>query len=192
MPEFVLKMMDKQPGRDVCDYVWHGRPQPDTPLGEKPLSEYYSWVYCTVQRCRGVWIDGDRWIPGSLLPLPQARALDADGRKETAALRYYDADEYQARRAQANGVMDAGLAVTLFSLGIAGEAGEVADYMKKVIGHGKKFDATTLTEELGDVLWYVSQLAWIHGITMSEIMRVNEEKLRKRYPGGFKKGEDHA
>jgi len=96
-----------------------------------------------------------------------------------------NANLYQLQRAEDNGAIEFALARVMFSLGLAGEAGEVVDYMKKVIGHGKEPDKTKLTDELGDVLWYVSQLAHIHGITMSEIMDANTDKLRERYPFGF-------
>lgn len=96
-----------------------------------------------------------------------------------------NADQYQYERAEDNGMAEFYQARTVFALGIAGEAGEVADYMKTVIGHGEQLDKTKLTDELGDVLWYVSQLAHIHGIAMSEIMEHNTAKLRERYPHGF-------
>lgn len=96
-----------------------------------------------------------------------------------------DIDRYQRERAEENGVIDHDKAVVLYSLGIAGEAGEVADYMKKVLGHGKTFDRKTLVEELGDVMWYVSQLAYTHDIPMSEILAANTSKNRERYPFGF-------
>jgi len=97
-----------------------------------------------------------------------------------------DADLYQRQRAEDNGELDFDTARVLYSLGLAGEAGEVVDYMKKVIGHGRELDRNHLVAELGDVIWYVSQLAHIYGITMSEIMLTNTAKLRERYPCGFR------
>lgn len=81
--------------------------------------------------------------------------------------------------------VDAALGISVLSLGIAGEAGEVADYMKKVIGHGHALDRDKLVKELGDVLWYVAVLANRTGITLEEVARANILKLRKRYPDGF-------
>jgi len=72
-----------------------------------------------------------------------------------------------------------------FALGIAGEAGEVADYIKKVLYHGHVMDEEVLCKELGDVLWYVTTLASTAGLTLEEVARKNIEKLRKRYPDGF-------
>lgn len=73
----------------------------------------------------------------------------------------------------------------IWALGLAGEAGEVADYLKKVHGHGKPYDRTKLLGELGDVLWYLSNLADIHGMTLSEVAQGNVDKLRARHPKGF-------
>lgn len=73
----------------------------------------------------------------------------------------------------------------IWSLGLVGEAGEFADLMKKVHGHGKKLDRETAIKELGDVMWYVAALAASLDTTLSEVARVNVEKLRERYPNGF-------
>lgn len=72
-----------------------------------------------------------------------------------------------------------------FALGVAGEAGEVADLVKKYIGHGHPLDVEKLKLELGDVLWYVAGLASVIGVTLSEVANANIAKLEKRYPNGF-------
>lgn len=72
-----------------------------------------------------------------------------------------------------------------WALGVAGEAGEVADYMKKVLHHGHALDIEKLTKELGDVCWYVAVLANEAGIKFSTVLEENEKKLRARYPDGF-------
>lgn len=69
-------------------------------------------------------------------------------------------------------------------MGIAGEAGEVTDYLKKVLYHGHDFDSEKLTEELGDLLWYVTALASHFQIPLSYIALKNIAKLKKRYPQG--------
>lgn len=71
------------------------------------------------------------------------------------------------------------------ALGVAGEAGEVADIVKKVVGHGHALDADKVNKELGDVLWYVAVLAHRVGFTLEEVAKANVEKLRARYPEGF-------
>jgi NTP pyrophosphatase (non-canonical NTP hydrolase) len=72
-----------------------------------------------------------------------------------------------------------------YALGVAGEAGEVADLLKKHLFHGHSLDRDKLVKELGDVLWYVAAIGFIYGIPMQEIADVNIEKLSKRYPDGF-------
>jgi NTP pyrophosphatase (non-canonical NTP hydrolase) len=72
-----------------------------------------------------------------------------------------------------------------FGLGIAGEAGEVADLIKKHVFHGHELDKDKLTKELGDVMWYIATIANTAGISLSEVAERNIEKLRQRYPEGF-------
>lgn len=76
----------------------------------------------------------------------------------------------------------------IWSLGLTGEAGEFADSIKKVHGHGHDFDEAKkhhLAEELGDVMWYVAVLADSLGYRLSEVTALNINKLNKRYPDGF-------
>lgn len=75
--------------------------------------------------------------------------------------------------------------LSLGALGIAGEAGEVADLIKKTVFHKKPMDRENLVKELGDVRWYFEYLMIATGITMEEVERVNIEKLRIRFPNGF-------
>lgn len=72
-----------------------------------------------------------------------------------------------------------------YGLGVAGEAGEVADMIKKVRFQGHSYTQDQVCKELGDVMWYVSQLARITGLTLEEVATKNIEKLMKRYPEGF-------
>ena len=72
-----------------------------------------------------------------------------------------------------------------FGLGVAGEAGEVADLIKKHLGHGHALDRDKLRKELGDVLWYVAGIAHLHGMPLSEVATANIVKLQARYPNGF-------
>ena len=71
------------------------------------------------------------------------------------------------------------------ALGLAGEAGEFANLVKKMTAHGHPFDPEALKDELGDVLWYLAEAATAAGLTLGEIANQNITKLLKRYPEGF-------
>lgn len=73
---------------------------------------------------------------------------------------------------------------TLF-LGLCGESGELADYLKKHLAQGHEFKRTKALEELGDLLWYVANAANQLDATLSEVAELNRDKLRKRFPDGF-------
>ena len=70
-------------------------------------------------------------------------------------------------------------------LGLAGEAGECCDLLKKHQFQDGREIREKLLDELGDVLWYVSETATALGIWMDDIALHNIEKLKKRYPEGF-------
>lgn len=71
------------------------------------------------------------------------------------------------------------------ALGLAGEAGEVADLLKKVLYHGHDLDRSKLADELGDVLWYLAAVASLHGLYLDDIAERNIAKLLVRFPNGF-------
>lgn len=72
-----------------------------------------------------------------------------------------------------------------FALGLAGEAGETAELIKKHLYHRAPLDKEKVRKELGDVLWYVATLAHAAGLTLSDVALGNVDKLRTRYPEGF-------
>jgi NTP pyrophosphatase (non-canonical NTP hydrolase) len=72
------------------------------------------------------------------------------------------------------------------ALGLAGEAGEVAEMVKKGILHQHGLFYDKMAKELGDCLWYIAALCTIMELDMGEIMAANIEKLKVRYPDGFK------
>ncbi|HEU0050487.1 MAG TPA: nucleoside triphosphate pyrophosphohydrolase family protein [Patescibacteria group bacterium] len=78
------------------------------------------------------------------------------------------------------------------TLGLTGEAGEVADKLKKTIrdddGLITDQKKTEITKELGDVLWYVAQLATELGLSMDDIAKTNIEKLYSRLERGVLHG----
>lgn len=68
----------------------------------------------------------------------------------------------------------------IMSVGLGGETGEVLEILKKGVRDGK-MDTIHLTEELGDVLYYLTMIASRHNILLSTVMEVNVSKLNKRY-----------
>ena len=71
-------------------------------------------------------------------------------------------------------------------MGLCGEAGEVMDIVKKYMWQGHQLNLGHLCEELGDVLWYIVDIAGSVGLTLDDIQKQNICKLDKRYPNGFK------
>lgn len=78
------------------------------------------------------------------------------------------------------------------ALGLAGEAGEVAEHAKKAIrddgGEVTDERRAAMAKELGDVLWYVSQLATELGLDLDEIAQANLDKLLSRQRRGVLSG----
>lgn len=72
------------------------------------------------------------------------------------------------------------------ALGSLSELGEVGDIIKKSVFQGHELNKAELKEELGDVLWYINNLANTLDIDIEEVERNNIQKLLKRYPNGFK------
>ena len=94
--------------------------------------------------------------------------------------------EYQKEaRRTANTNLSERMVYANFGMGLAGESGEVCDYLKKVAFHDHDLDKEKLADELGDVLWYIANLAEAAGLSLADIAVGNIEKLRKRYPDGF-------
>ena len=71
------------------------------------------------------------------------------------------------------------------ALGLAGEAGEFADLVKKIEFHGHSPFVSDLTSELGDVLWYLAAACDALGVDLDAVAEQNLAKLERRYPEGF-------
>ena len=67
------------------------------------------------------------------------------------------------------------------ALGVAGEAGELADCIKKEIIYGKPLDRANLVEELGDLRFYIQATMMLYGISEQEVLQTNANKLSIRY-----------
>ena len=78
------------------------------------------------------------------------------------------------------------------ALGLCGEAGEVAEHVKKAIrddaGRVSEARRAAVAKELGDVLWYLSQLASELGLELDAIAAENLEKLLSRQRRGVLSG----
>jgi NTP pyrophosphatase (non-canonical NTP hydrolase) len=69
------------------------------------------------------------------------------------------------------------------ALGVCGEAGELADAIKKEVIYNKPLDRENLVEELGDLRFYIQAVQNVYGITEQEVLQANANKLAKRYQG---------
>jgi NTP pyrophosphatase (non-canonical NTP hydrolase) len=94
-----------------------------------------------------------------------------------------DIDEFQltCRRT----VNPAGDCFENYAFGLAGEAGEIADMIKKADYQGHFINTEELNKEIGDLVWYACNMAYKAGINMSEVLDCNITKLQKRFPQGF-------
>lgn len=94
-----------------------------------------------------------------------------------------DLDQYQIQSSK-TAIYPAERAVEYLVLGMCSEAGEVAGKLKKIIRDNNQIidDAKRLelSKEIGDVLWYISQLALELNITLSSVAKQNIEKLQER------------
>ena len=103
-------------------------------------------------------------------------------------------DEYEKLARRTALVSDENRELQLYDLGlgVAGETGELAEKLKKMI----RDDGSRLTEdrkeamknEIGDVLWYLSQLSRVLGFTFSECAEANVKKLESRLARGVLRG----
>lgn len=96
-------------------------------------------------------------------------------------------DEYQELAGVTDGQASAELKdrLNVGCLGLAGEAGEVLELIKKFLYHGHGLDDAKFTKELGDVQWYIARLAKARDIKLSAVAHANIEKLRARYGEKF-------
>lgn len=70
-------------------------------------------------------------------------------------------------------------------MGLCGESGEAIDIVKKHLHQGHPLDKEKLAKELGDIAWYLAETAYALDIPLEQILRMNLEKLKNRYPEGF-------
>ncbi len=71
------------------------------------------------------------------------------------------------------------------AIGLATEAGELLDAIKRALYYGGTLDKPNLVEELGDLEWYMAVIRDALGVDQEEVQRINIAKLRARYPEKF-------
>jgi len=81
--------------------------------------------------------------------------------------------------------LDRDMVITKGALCIAGEAGELANAVKKMLWHGHGVDGVKIMDECGDILWYLTTTLHGLGFTLEQAAQYNIAKLKKRYPEGF-------
>lgn len=70
-------------------------------------------------------------------------------------------------------------------MGMMTEVGELTDQFKKHLAYGKDIDWVNVKEEIGDLMWYISEFANQHQFDLEEILETNIAKLQKRFPEKF-------
>ena len=73
------------------------------------------------------------------------------------------------------------------ALGLTAESGEFTEIVKKILLQGKPYNEDNvfhMKRELGDICWYLAQACMALDTTFDEVMEMNVEKLKARYPGG--------
>ena len=73
------------------------------------------------------------------------------------------------------------------ALGLTAESGEFTEVVKKIILQGKPYNEDNvfhMKRELGDICWYIAQACMALDTTFDELIEMNVDKLKARYPGG--------
>ena len=73
------------------------------------------------------------------------------------------------------------------ALGLTAEAGEFTEVVKKIVFQGKPYNEENIfhmKRELGDICWYLAQAFMALDTDFNEILEMNVDKLKARYPGG--------
>lgn len=134
---------------------------------------YTSWI----------WLGSDEhrlWLQRGLIH--STPALAAEKARQMLVLGMEDLFHIQMKRWAHNETRDN--ASACFALGLASEAGEVANLIKMKLFDGVDVPREKLVNGLGDVLWYLCMLAQSEGIMPPEVEQRNWQKVLQRYPNG--------
>ena len=96
-----------------------------------------------------------------------------------------DAFEYRIQELRGKGFETHRLLTA--AVGMSAEAGEFTEVVKKIIFQGKPVNEDNmfhLKRELGDIMWYVAQACMGLNVSLDEVIEMNVDKLKARYPGG--------
>jgi len=93
-----------------------------------------------------------------------------------------DFDKYQKEAFET--AMEPSKNVFYMTMGLCGEAGEIANKVKKIMRDGKEADVADLKKELGDCLWYIAGMATVLGIDLGDVADSNLVKLKSRKDRG--------
>lgn len=96
-------------------------------------------------------------------------------------------NEYQklAERTMADGLSSSDYVLHALH-GMVGEIGEIHSiYQKMYQGHTDKYGDEHKQKEVGDLLWFIAEYCTAHNWKLDDIMQMNIDKLRARFPDGF-------
>ena len=96
-----------------------------------------------------------------------------------------DAFEYRIQELRGEGFETHRLLTA--AVGMSAESGEFTEVVKKIIFQGKPVNEENmfhLKRELGDIMWYVAQACMGLNVSLDEVIEMNVDKLKARYPGG--------
>lgn len=114
----------------------------------------------------------------------QALAMRTNDKKSTDRLLNKINDSKIGNRGEDTPEIELG-GVLNAALGLSGEVGELNDMLKKWIFHEKQLDIDHAKKEVGDICWHLAMLYESFGWNLDEIMQINIDKLKTRYPEGF-------
>lgn len=112
--------------------------------------------------------------------------LDTFGFKYYQDRRELTMEQYQ-KQAEKTAIYKSEHAIIYPALGLAAEAGEVANKVKKIMRDGK-FDRQAIADEVGDCLWYIAALCRDLNVDMADLAYKNLEKLNDRKNRGVLSG----
>jgi|TARA_B100001094_G_scaffold122028_1_gene117776 NTP pyrophosphatase (non-canonical NTP hydrolase) len=98
-----------------------------------------------------------------------------------------DADAFESRIQELRGEGFETHRLLTAAVGMSAESGEFTEVVKKIIFQGKPVNEENmfhLKRELGDIMWYVAQACMGLNISLDEVIEMNVDKLKSRYPGG--------